>query len=485
MEQLMPIKSALTLSLDRSRPDSLQQQIGLGLKQRIQAGKVIAGAPLPSSRELARDLGVSRNTVLAAYDQLIGEGYLESRPRSGIFVCSELTKSASFNERQVNPERRIQPSDRNSNAVIVRPIPFRPCQPDVTLFPMDAWNRSRNRAIRRHGPGLLDYQSQFALGLPALRRELAEYLSASRGVRCTWEQIAITSGSQQAAYLLCQLLLKRGDRVLQENPGYPGIYSACTRAGACIRCMQVDQHGAIPPVKPTSFKLIYTTPSRQFPTGSCLPVARRLAMIEYAKLSKAWLLEDDYDSEFRYSRPPFPSMHSLDDSGHVIYIGSMSKVLFPSLRIGYVVLPSELVQPFEALRLVVDDHGPLLDQATLADFMAAGKFFTHIRRCRKAYAAKLETFLGAAFQLHLPLSFPYIDGGMNQTGFFNESKTDDEAISQSLLAIGLFIPSLTRYRHKKSPQTPPGLVFGFTAFDTKTIKSSMSIVAQVLRDQIA
>ena len=475
----MSSKSALTLTLDRSKPDSLQQQIGHGLKQRIQSGKVIAGAPLPSSREFARDLGVSRNTVLAAYDQLLGEGYLESRPRSGIFVSSELANSSTFNEHGVRKERRTQPRGRYADEVINRPIPFRPCQPDVTLFPMSAWNRSRNRAIRRHGPGLLDYQSQFALGLPALRRELAEYLSANRGVRCTWEQIAVTSGSQQAAYLLCQLLLKQGDRVLLENPGYPGIYSACERAGVSIRCMQIDQQGAIPPVKPASLRLIYTTPSRQFPTGSSLPLARRLAMIEYAKRSKAWLLEDDYDSEFRYSRPPFPSMHSLDTSGHVIYIGSMSKVLFPSLRIGYMVLPFELVQPFEALRLVVDDHGPLLDQATLADFMAAGKFFTHIRRCRKAYAAKLETFLGVASQLNLPLQFPYTDGGMNQTGFFNESKTDDEAISQSLHSKGLLIPSLARYSHKKST---PGLVFGFTAFDTKTIKSSLATVAQVLEE---
>lgn len=488
----MTRKLLSSISLDRGRTVSLLEQLSQGLKQQIQSGAVETGQPLPSSRELARDLGVSRNTVIAAYDRLLGEGYLETRPRSGIFVSQGLADTRELTGHLPTSKRIRQLATQRksdvpvSSLVLGAPTPFRPCQPDVNLFPLESWNRLRNRALRKLGAGLLHYQSKCALGLPALRKSLAEYLNASRGVRCTWNQIAVTSGSQQALYLLGQLLLKRGDLVLLEDPGYPGARLAFARAGAKIRRMKVDDQGVIPPARPELARLIYTTPSRQFPTGASLPVARRLAMLEFARRSRAWLLEDDYDSEFRYTRPPLPSLHSLDQAGRVIYLGSMSKVLFPSLRIGYVVLPEELVQPFESLRLIVDDHGPLIDQATLAEFIDSGGFYTHIRRCRKSYAGKLETFLNAAEVHRLPLEFPFADGGMNQTGFFTDSRTDDQAVSQALAARGLDIPSTSHYCLKKTGGgrfgSAPGLVFGFTAFDHKIIQSSLAVVASIMRD---
>ncbi len=487
----MTRKLLSSIALDRGRTISLQEQLSQGLKQQLQAGAIESGQPLPSSRELARDLGVSRNTVIAAYDRLLGEGYLETRPRSGIFVSQGLpvTRDRTGHLPTSTRTRRLT-AHRKSNAsfskvVLAAPTPFRPCQPDVNLFPLELWNRLRNRAIRKLGAGLLHYQSKCALGLPALRQSLAEYLNASRGVRCTWNQIAVTSGSQQALYLLGQLLLKPGSSVLLEDPGYPGARFAFERAGAKIRRMAVDDQGVVPPDRPELARLIYTTPSRQFPTGASLPVARRLAMLEFARRSRAWLLEDDYDSEFRYTRPPLPSLHSLDQAGCVIYLGSMSKVLFPSLRIGYVVLPEELVQPFESLRLIVDDHGPLIDQATLAEFISSGGFYTHIRRCRKSYAGKLETFLKAAADHRLPLEFPFADGGMNQTGFFTDPRTDLQAVSQALAARGLDIPSMSHYCLKKTGasrfKSAPGLVFGFTAFDHKIIQNSLADVASIVR----
>ena len=201
-------------------------------------------------------------------------------------------------------------------------------------------------------------------------------------------------------------------------------------------------------------------------------------MLEVAKSAGAWIIEDDYDSEFRYTRPPLPSLHSLDNACRVLYLGSMSKVLYPSLRIGYVVLPQELVEPFESLRLVLEDHGPLVDQATLAEFIQCGGLYTHIRRCRKAYSQKLEVFMEAADRHRLPLNFPFTDGGMNLAGYFEDPTIDAAMASRKLEDEGLDCPSLDRYSLKKPSAA---LVFGFTAFDHKMIQKSVAKVATVLR----
>jgi GntR family transcriptional regulator/MocR family aminotransferase len=472
----------VSLVLDRTKSSTLQEQVYEGLKWQISKGELRSGEPVPSSRDLARDLGVSRNTVIAAYDRLLGEGYLESQQRSRVYVNATLCDTAfdgpagrqSLDARTPRSQERLHQDDDS----IVGPRAFRPCQPDVSLFPLAQWNRLRNRAIRRSGLGLLHYQSKFALGLTSLRRSIADYLQASRGVRCDWTQVAITTGSQQALYFLSQLILKRGDRVMIEDPGYTGARFAFERAGAKLKPLNVDANGVIPPKKVIPSKLIYLTPSRQFPTGACLPVARRLAMLEVAKSAGAWIIEDDYDSEFRYTRPPLPSLHSLDNAGRVLYLGSMSKVLYPSLRIGYVVLPQELVEPFESLRLVLEDHGPLVDQATLAEFIQCGGLYTHIRRCRKAYSQKLEVFMEAADRHRLPLNFPFTDGGMNLAGYFEDPTIDAAMASRKLEDEGLDCPSLDRYSLK---EPSAALVFGFTAFDHKMIQKSVAKVATVLR----
>ncbi len=471
----MSRKPLLSITLNPTLAASLQDQLFLGLKQRIQSGLLVTGSSLPSSRDLARDLGVSRNTVIAAYERLSGEGYLETRPRSGIYITPAIVEGYATRPNAADRENRLH--FKTSHTVLHDPIPFRPCQPDVHLFPLTLWNRLRRRALKKFSTGILHYQSVHALGLPILRQALAVYLNESRGVNCNWEQIAITTGSQQAIYLLSQILLKPGDHVLLENPGYPGARQAFHQARALIRPLSVDAQGALPPKKVGAVKLIYTTPSRQFPTGACQPVARRMALLEFSRKAKAWLLEDDYDSEFRYTRPPMPSLHSLDNASRVIYLGTMSKVLFPSLRIGYVVLPQELIQPFETLRLILEDHGPLIDQATLAEFVHSGAFYTHIRRCRRSYASKLATFLDSAKKHRLPLDFPNTDGGMNQMGFFQDADANARDISEHLRQQGLLVPSSDYYSMKK---TKPGLVFGFTAFDHDVIRAGLERVAKVL-----
>jgi GntR family transcriptional regulator/MocR family aminotransferase len=473
--------------LDRKSPVSLQIQLAANLKRLIQAGELNAAEPLPSTRELAAELKVSRNTVVHAYERLISEGFLDSRVRSGVYV-SETAPALRSAARPSSPSRGAAPVEpRILDATPSKgPKPFRPCQPDVHLFPLAVWNRLRGKVLRSTDRDLLHYHAEAALGFKPLREILAVYLRDSRGVVCEWWQIAITSGSQQALHLLANLLLKPGDTVYMENPGYVGAVRAWKSARAAIRYMPVDANGMVfPPLGSEPVSIVYVTPSRQFPTGASLSLARRLALVNGAKSTQparandqsqvetltetpldTWIIEDDYDSEFRYVAPPLPSMQSLDSGNRVIYVGTFSKLLFPSLRLGYVVLPKSLVEPFHELKCTADEHGSLIDQATLAEFIEGGSFYSHVRRARRHYAERQEVFLTAIAKSSLPFDFRYRDGGMNLTGFL-PSHLDDRAFSAALHQAGLDVPALANYSHG---ETEPGLVFGFTAFTPSQIR---------------
>ncbi|MGB6745499.1 MAG: PLP-dependent aminotransferase family protein [Terracidiphilus sp.] len=471
------------LFLDRGSSASLQAQLTSQIKELIRAGQLAAGDRLPSTRDLAADLRVSRNTVVYTYDRLISEGYLHSRMRSRIYVAEtapELQRAAR--ERGRNRHTVRVPASLPIAGGSTAPMPFRPCQPDVQLFPLAMWNRLRGRALRTTNRSLLHYNSAAVLGLRELRENLAVYLRESRGVRCEWWQVAITSGSQQALYLLARLLLKAGDRVYMEDPGYQGAVKAWRVAGADIHYVPVDSEGvAIPSLGDEPAKLAYVTPSRQFPTGVSLSLSRRLALVNGAADSATWIVEDDYDSEFRYEAAPLPSLQSLDVSGRVIYIGTFSKLLFPALRLGYAVLPVPLVERFQALKSVVEDHGPMIDQATLAAFLDTGAFYSHIRRCRRAYAERQRAFLEGIQKGGLPLDFRYADGGMNLTGFLPREYDDREA-SARLRRAGLDVPTLSSYAgrsadpHAGRSAAACGLVFGFTAFTPERIRVGVETV---------
>jgi GntR family transcriptional regulator / MocR family aminotransferase len=466
--------------LDRSSESTLQEQIGNQIREQIRRGLLRPDETLPSTRDLAAQLHVSRNTVIYAYDRLVSEGYVESRPRSGVFVCA---LGAPATRPQPHGVTRRKPSIDAEPGVppkaLRSPQPFRPSQPDVGLFPLLMWNRLRGRILRQLGAGLLHYQASCIPGFPALRRNLALYLRASRGVQCDSRQIVITSGSQQALYLLAHLLVPRyGERVYMEDPGYLGARLAWQSADARIIPGALDEQGVqLPGSDIKGLSLIYTTPSRQFPTGVSLSLARRLAILDYAARNKTWVIEDDYDAEFRYSAAPLPSLQSLDVHGRVIYVGTFSKVLFPSLRLGYVVMPSELYDKFCSARHLIDDHGPLIDQATLALFLESGAFRSHIRRCRKAYAERQECFLEAVRKSGVPLQFTHSDGGMNLLGWL-PVEADDQAWSKRLSEGGLDIPALSSF----SLQTrAPGLVFGFTAFTPRQIRAAVERMRRLVR----
>lgn len=467
--------------LDRSHRFTLQDQLTRQIKERIQSGVLAPGEALPSTRNTAAELRVSRNTVVYAYDRLISEGYLEARPRSGAFVSPHilLSRHSKWTSRPTSHAAGPTPAPAPSAPrMLAPPAPFRPCQPDVTLFPLLIWNRLRGRVLRTQGPGLLHYQASCISGLPALRENLAAYLRDNRGVQCDWRRIVITSGSQQALFILAQLLVRRGDRVYTEDPGYVEARLAWQGAGARVVPGSMDEQGLRLPARSGGRpSLIYTTPSRQFPTGVSMSLARRLALIDFAGRTRSWIIEDDYDSELRYGAPPLPSLQSLDPNGRVIYVGTFSKLLFPSLRLGYVVVPDALRDGFNDLKHLIDDHLPLVDQATLALFLESGAFYSHIRRCRSAYAERQALFLRLFRASDWPLEFKYTDGGMNLTGFLPPA-ADDRRWSARLGAEGFDVPCLSRYAIGR---TTPGLVFGFTAFTPGVIRSSFDRMSAVVR----
>jgi GntR family transcriptional regulator/MocR family aminotransferase len=450
----------------------MQTQLTGHLKRMIRMGELCVDERLPSTRELANELNVSRNTVVAAYEMLVGEGYLESRLRSGFCVNKAAQAFRALPQpTRTTLERPLVPG------VPSMPVPFRPTQPDVKLFPLQIWNRYRTRVLKR-GASLLHYQSRFSVGLDELRQNVADYLRDSRGVRCQWHEVAITSGSQQALFLLSHLLLRHGQRVYMEDPGYPGARNAWKYAGATVVPVPIDEEGLrLPSDGVETAALIYVTPSHQFPLGPCMPLARRLSLLQAARDMQAWIVEDDYDSEFRYTSAPQPSLQGLDEQRRVIYIGSFSKTLFPGLRIGYVVLPPELVERFAALKSIVDDYSPLIDQATLAIFLESGAFYAHLRRCRRHYAERQSFFLEQVARHGLPLTFPVTGRGMNLTGFLPED-AKDRHWSNRFRDAGLDVPPLSRYAVKT---VRPGLLFGLAAFEKREIQRGVAKMARVFK----
>ena len=465
------MRSLQGVYLDRSLKRSLQAQLADQMKAMIRTGKLRADQRLPSTRSMAEQLQVSRNTVVAAYESLYGEGYLQAKERSS-FIVGSATQAFGSRPRQ-SPAGAAQ---ARSPLQPVAPRPFRPAQPDVNLFPLKIWNRHRTRVLRRDS-SLLQYQSRFSIGLDELRHNVAGYLRDSRGVRCNWDQIAITGGSQQALFLLGHLLLDRDHSAYMEDPGYPGARRSWEAAQATVIPAPVDQEGiCLPLPQAEDASLIYVTPSHQFPLGTCMSLARRLALLDVARQRRLWIIEDDYDAEFRYTSAPQPSLQGLDEHQRVIYMGSFSKTLFPGLRLGFIVLPSELVEPFTRLKMVADDQGPLIDQATLAAFLDSGAFYAHLRRCRRAYAERQNVFLDLTRRAGLPLAFPITGRGMNLAGRLVDGR-DDQTLSRRLATEGLDIPALSGYGIEAKIH---GLLFGLTAFDEAAILAGVDGLSRVL-----
>jgi GntR family transcriptional regulator/MocR family aminotransferase len=399
--------TSLLIRLDPRARGALQQQIYAGIRRAVLDGRLVPGTRLPSSRGLADDLGVSRTTTLHALDQLLAEGYLTTRRGSGTFVAHELPDDllGTRGSRAAATPKHPPLSCRGAALVAAPqgarrldgpPRAFRIGTPGVDLFPVQLWSRLASRRMRSVTAAQLDYGDP--AGLRPLREAIADHVQTARGTRCDAGQVLVVAGAQQGFELICRLLLDPGDRVWMEEPGYPGARSALVGAGARILPVRVDAEGLDVQAglrRGRDARLVYVTPSHQYPLGFPMSLPRRLALLKWASAARAWVVEDDYDSDFRYGARPIPCLHGLDVDGRVIYVGSFSKTLFPALRLGFLIVPPDLQGRLVAARAAADQHPPVLDQAVLADFIGEGHFARHLRRMRAAYRERLEA-LGAA-----------------------------------------------------------------------------------------
>src|SRR6516164_9324304 len=398
------------IHFDHAATEPLYQQLYRQIRDELLSGSVNDGASrLPSSRALAADLGISRFSVNLAFAKLITEGYLHSRIGSGTFAAHPLPE-IYLSARKPTLDRQLALPVRLSNRA--RDIPdkragrdfdfgiagppgvsFVPAVAALDEFPIEVWERLRAQVLAQKGAHLLQYAS--SRGDPDLRKALATYLCDCRGARCHPDQIVITAGTQQAMMISAMALVNRGEVAWIEDPGFYQARRTFGFAGANVVPRPVDGEGITiaRPSKQRSPKIIYVTPSHQFPLGMTMSLSRRTALIDFARAFDAYIFEDDHNSEFRYTGPPLPCLQGLDNVGRVIYSGTMSKILYPSLRLGYIVAPEQLVEPMIKIRAVMDQHSPAIDQATLARFLTEGFFLTHIKRMRQLYSDRREFFI--------------------------------------------------------------------------------------------
>lgn len=438
------------------------------------------GSKLPSTRDLARDLALSRNTVLSAFEQLLAEGYVEARTGSGTFVADTAADGAESAARRSAPGARRTAVSENSSATTLEPPrlstrgrrltqvsagdryeiqPFAPGDPDFSIFPFKLWQRLQNKYWRDARPELMDYGS--AGGYLPLRRAIADYLRVSRSVRVAVDQVLITAGTQQSLKLAAQLLADVGEMVWVEDPCYWGARVVFDSCDLNLHPVRVDAEGMNPSEedRATTPRLIYLTPSHQYPKSVVMTLSRRRLMLELAARKQAWILEDDYDSEFRYTGRPLSSLQGLDTSDRVLYLGTFSKVLYPGIKVGYMVVPPALIEPFKRALYDLQRPGQMMLQAALADFIEQGYFATHIRKIRMLYGQRrellqkiLKPILGSTASisseesgLHLVIQLP--------------PGTDDVRLAQRAEEQGLSVRALSSYYLGEERER--GLVVGY------------------------
>ena len=483
----------LAVSLDRTSTIPLYQQLTEKIRLAILAGRLQRDRKLPSSRSLAKSLTISRSTVTLSYEQLESEGYLETRRGSGTYVCHQIPdewlKSQPIESVEEKIEINYSLSEYAKNlAAIDRlsvnepncEISFRYGNPAVEYFPLEAWRKLIAHHMHSSGE-LLNYFADAGGYLP-LRQEIANYLGQSRAVNCTWEQVIIVNGSQQALDLITRTLLNPGDWVAVEEPGYLGA-----------RCCFTSQLAKLQPIKVTStglnveslsksdrdYKLVYVTPSHQFPTGVTMSISQRIALLQWAQKTNTLIIEDDYDSEYRYGSQPIPALQGMDRANSVIYIGTFSKTMFPALRIGYLVVPPDLIAIFKKAKWLCDRFCPILEQHAVADWIRLGYFAKHLRRMRQLYNLRRQalitafvkyfgdrvTILGENAGIHLMAKI--------------ESDLSDEMIIQQAAAAGIGLVCAREYYLQ--PQNTGEFIFGYGQLEEAEIDRGILRLAQVLK----
>jgi GntR family transcriptional regulator/MocR family aminotransferase len=499
--------------LDRGSTLPLHRQLYQGLRAAVLKGRLAPGMRLPSTRDLARQLAVSRNTVVNAFEQLLAEGYLSGRVGSGTYVSAalerigervhttpgagmpRLSKRGTSQESARMAMRELpslstllsrhgasqSPAHILELTVAASPVPFIVGVPALDRFSYKTWGRLLARRWRERDPALLSYGSP--AGYRPLREAVANYLQIVRAVHCEPDQVILVSGSQQGLDLTARLLLDPGDAVWFEEPGYLGARAALAAAGAKLAPVPVDEEGMDVErgerLCPRA-RLAYVTPSHQYPLGVTMSLERRLRLLEWAERSGAWILEDDYDSEFRYRDWPLASLQGLDRSDRVIYLGTFSKVLFPSLRLGYLVVPRRLAGSFAAGRALMDRQSPMLEQAVLSDFIGQGHFARHIRSMRQLYAERQAALVHAAGEeLKGRLEVHPAHSGMHLVGWLPSGASDIE-VSRAAISRGVIVTPLSQYYLSRS-QHRPGVLLGYAAVSRAAMRRGVRELAQVLK----
>ena len=455
----------LGIDIDQGADRSLFEQVYLAVRGRILSGGIPAGTRLPASRKLAEELGVSRTTIVAAYDQLIAEGFASSKPGSGVFVSD--VQSVEPAQRDRAP--RLEPAQIETASPVPAVRPFQPGQLDVRLFPFRQWARAVARAARSDPQSLVISADPF--GDRLLRQEICRYLGDWRSVKAVPEQILVTAGSGEALEICFLMMTTPGDRIALEDPGYPQIRDFIGRIGLQILWLERDEYGALPPSEGQRPKLVFLTPSSQFPLGGAMPQARRSAFLTWSQRSGGLLLEDDYDSEFRYSGRPVPALAASDETSRTLYVGSFSKIFSKGLRLGFMVVPVTMIDAVRAFLGAYDRKVSAAPQRALGLFMAEGDFYRHIRRVRRHYGERRAALIDRVqSSLGGLVGFDDHSAGMHIVLRLPDDLSD-VAISEAAARQGLTCPPLSGYcgsEHRLN-----GLLLGFCSFTIDEINAAM------------
>jgi GntR family transcriptional regulator/MocR family aminotransferase len=443
----------LGLTLPEAGSRHVRRELHAQLRAAILCGRLAAGLQLPASRALASDLGLSRNTVTAVYDLLLSEGLIASRPGAGAFVATAA--------RTTTARREAQPAVRYD---------LRPGLPDSSGFPFDIWGRLTGRALRRFARASSGYREP--AGHPALREAITGHLSFARAIACEAEDIVVTVGAQQAFDLIARTL-RPGAVVAVEDPGYPAARAAFAAAGADVRAVPVDAEGLVVDALPRDAAAICVTPSQQFPLGMAMSETRRAALLAFAAECGAVIVEDDYGGEFRFGGAPSPPLFGR---GRVAYVGTFSQSLLPALRIGFVVAPPALREALAEARALSDWHGPAIEHATLADFIAEGHLARHVRRMRKVYAARRAAMLAALGRQADLLEVVPGSAGLHVTVLLRDG--DAAAVAARAAASGLKVETLTPFA--VAQPAPEGFALGYGLIEADEIGGAVATLIEAI-----
>ncbi|MEL6821890.1 MAG: PLP-dependent aminotransferase family protein [Calditrichota bacterium] len=479
------------IELDTGKKAPLYRQVYQQFRKAILDGRFTPGQQLPPSRDLAKYLNISRTTVTMAFEHLMLEGYIRGKQGAGTFINEDIPERLLFANRETLSERRHHPDimerkvpGKNLAAVLERErddynafAPFKPGVPDLSKFPFRKWGKllsisANTLSVERFGYGS-------SAGYKPLRKAIANYLRIARGVKCGAQQVIITSGSQQGISLICRVLLEKGSTVGFEDPGYVDAQNIFRSNNIHTLPIPLDEEGINFKNIPEKPELIYVTPSHHYPLGITMSLNRRLELLDYANSIGSWILEDDYDSEYRYNGLPLSALQGLDNSASVIYMGTFSKVMFPGIRLGYLVVPEALIDPFIAARLLADRHSPFFEQSAMEMFLSEGHYGRHVRKMRLLYQKRRDTFYSLV-ENHLNdyLDLHPTEAGLHTVAWLKQHK-NDKLFAEQMLKSGIYTPALSGYTIKYEQK--PGLVLGYAAYSGGKIERTILKMKQVLR----